>query len=327
MSRPSRRLVAATLALGAGAPRALAKARPAAKSAAPPPPPPAPPVFATEAEVADIRDGIRLYYVTAGLGAPVIFVHGSLSDYSYWQGQLAPFAAKYRVIAYSRRYDWPNENPARRGYSAALDAEDLAWFIDGLNLGSAHIVGHSYGALTALFLAARHPQLVRTVTLAEPPAMSLLAHLPGDLGPQGAAMLRDVQKNMVAPMKRAFAKHDTEGGVQVFMDYVKGQGTWDAFSAADKAATLKDAHEWEVIFAGGELFPEIKPAEVAAIKAPVLMLSGAKSYPFLGLIDEALYALIPQNKHIIFPDATHQMWLEHPTECREAVFALIDGKG
>jgi non-heme chloroperoxidase len=289
------------------------------------PPKPAPPAFATEAEVADIQGGIRLYYVTAGLGAPVIFVHGSLSDYGYWQGQMQPFAEKYRVIAYSRRYNWPNDNPARRGYSAALDAEDLAGFIDGLNLGAAHIVGHSYGALTALFLASRHPQLVRTVTLAEPPAMSLLAHIPGDLGPQGVAMLKDVQAHMVAPMKRAFAKHDTEGAVRVFIDYVKGPGSWDGFSAADKAQALKDAHEWEVIFAGGELFPEIKPAEVAAIKAPLLMLSGAKSYPFLGLIDQALYALLPANKHIVFPDATHQMWLEQPDACRAAVFALIDG--
>jgi non-heme chloroperoxidase len=320
----SRRALTAALGLAASAPPALARTRP------PPTKPPAtepPPAVATDAEVADIRDGIRLYYVTAGLGAPVVFVHGSLSDYSYWQGQLGPFAEKYRVLAYSRRYNWPNDNPARRGYSAALDAEDLAWFIDGLNLAPAHVVGHSYGALTALFLASRHPELVRTVTLAEPPAMSLLAHVPGDQAADGLAMLKDVRANMVAPMKAAFAKHDTEGAVRVFIDYVKGPGAWDGFSEADKAATMKDAHEWEVIFAGGELFPEIRPAEAAHISAPVLMLSGAKSYPFLGLIDQALYALLPQSRRVVFPDATHQMWLEHPEACRAAVFELIDGHG
>jgi pimeloyl-ACP methyl ester carboxylesterase len=314
----SRRAVAA--ALGLVAAPALAKSRKT------PPPAPIAPMFKPEAEVADIRGGVRLYYVTAGLGAPVIFVHGSLSDYSYWAGQMAPFAEKYRTIAYSRRYNWPNDNPARRGYSAALDAEDLAWFIDTLNLAPAHIVGHSYGALTALFLASKHPQLVRTVTLAEPPAMSLLAHVPGERAADGVAALKDVQSHMVAPMKAAFARRDTEGAVRVFIDYVKGPGTWDGFSAADKAATLKNAHEWEVIFAGGELFPEIKPAEVARISAPVLMLSGAKSYPFLGLIDQALYALLPQSQHIVFPNADHQMWLQEPDACRRAVFALIDGQ-
>ena len=45
--------------------------------------------------------------------------------------------------------------------------------------------------------------------------------------------------------------------------------------------------------------------------------------PFLGVIDEELERLIPGVKRITFPDATHQMWLEHPTECRKAVFELI----
>jgi non-heme chloroperoxidase len=329
LSGVSRR--ALTIAGGAVGLAAALPTSTAARIKKPSPTTPAPaaqplPQFKTDALVAALDDGTQLYYVTASIGAPVIFVHGSLSDYSYWQDQLGPFAQKYRVLAYSRRYSWPNQNPARRGYSAVVDAEDLARFIASLNLAPAHIVGHSYGAFTALFLAARHPQLVRTVTLAEPPAMSLLAHVPGDDAVAGAAMLKEVRAHMLAPMKAAFARRDTEAGVRAYIDYVRGPGTWDAFSAADKDAMLKDAHEWEVIFAGGELFPELTPADVARIGAPVLMLSGAKSYPFLGLIDQALAALLPGARHIVFPDATHQMWREEPQACREAVFQLIDGR-
>jgi non-heme chloroperoxidase len=281
--------------------------------------------------LATLADGTQLYFLTAGLGAPVIFVHGSLSDCSYWQDQLPPFAQKYHALAYSRRYDWPNQNPAIKGYSAVTDADDLAGLIAGQGMTSAHIVGHSYGALAALFLAIRHPELVRTLTLAEPPAVSLLAHLPGDQAPQGLAALKDIKLHMLAPMKAAFANKraapadKTEAAVRAFIDYVKGApGTWDAFSDADKAATLKDAREFEVIFAGGELFPELSPDDVAAIKAPVLRLSGGKSYPFLGLIDQALGALLPGSQQIVFPDATHQMWLEQPDKCRDAVFKLVD---
>jgi non-heme chloroperoxidase len=342
VSRRSLTAAGAALGLSALAPAALATAYKKRRhttahtpDAAPAATPVAPkPSFATEALVANLDDGDKLYYVTASLGAPVIFVHGSLSDYSYWQGQMAPFAEKYRVLAYSRRYNWPNENPARRGYSAAADAEDLAAFINTLNLAPAHIIGHSYGAFAALFLAARHPKLVKTLTLAEPPAMSLLAHVPGDQAADGVATLKDVRTRMVAPMKKAFANKkgtpasNTEAAVRVFTDYVTGKpGTWDALSDSDKAATLKNAHEWEVIFAGGELFPEIRPDEVAAIEAPTLMLSGVKSYPFLSLIDAALTVLLPGAQHIVFPDATHQMWLEEPAACREAVFKLIDGHG
>ena len=209
-------------------------------------------------------------------------------------------------------------------FSAVLDAEDLAWFLDGLNLAPAHIVGHGEGAVTALFLASKHPQLVRSVTVSEPPAISLLAHLPPERAAEGVAMLKDVQAHMLAPMRAAFGRHDTEGGVRAFLDYVKGPGAWEAFSTDAKAVMLKNAHAWEVMFAGGELFPEITPAQVARISAPVLMLSGAKSSPFLGLIDQALYALLPRSQHIVFPNADDQLWLEEAEACRRAVFGLIE---
>jgi hypothetical protein len=57
--------------------------------------------------VADIGDGVSLHYVEKGAGEPVVFVHGSLSDLTYWRDQLGPFAAAgRRALAYSRRYNW-----------------------------------------------------------------------------------------------------------------------------------------------------------------------------------------------------------------------------
>lgn len=72
----------------------------------------------------DIGNGITLHSVDLGKGAPVIFVHGSLSDGGYWADQVGQFAECYRAIAYSRRYNYPNNNSSRAGYSAAVDAED-----------------------------------------------------------------------------------------------------------------------------------------------------------------------------------------------------------
>ena len=63
----------------------------------------------------DIGHGITLHYTEAGKGTPVIFAHGSLSDGGYWTDQIGPFAEHYRAIAYSRRYNYPNTNPARTG--------------------------------------------------------------------------------------------------------------------------------------------------------------------------------------------------------------------
>ncbi len=83
------------------------------------------------------------------------------------------------------------------------------------------------------------------------------------------------------------------------------------------------AHEWDVMMTTGTLFPEINPASIRQISVPVLRLSGAKSYPFLGLIDERLSQILPVNQRKVFPDAGHQMWLTHPDQCRAAVLKFL----
>lgn len=83
----------------------------------------------------EIGRGITLHYVDEGKGTAVILVHGSQSDGRYWSDQVGAFAKRYRAVAYSRRYNYPNTNPERSGYSAVVDAEDLAAFIRALHLG------------------------------------------------------------------------------------------------------------------------------------------------------------------------------------------------
>jgi len=163
--------------------------------------------------IVEIGAGIALHYVEEGSGTPVVFVHGSLSHYEYWNAQLEAFSKQYRAIAYSRHYNYRNSNPDRPEYSAVTDSEDLASLIAKLNLGKVYVVGHSYGALTALFLATKHAELIRGVVLAEPPAVSLLRHLPDEDASKGEAMFADIQHRMVGPMKAHFAQGDSEAGV------------------------------------------------------------------------------------------------------------------
>jgi len=145
-------------------------------------------------------------------------------------------------------------------------------------------VGHSYGAFTALFFTHKHPELVRALVLAEPPAVSLLAHLPGRQHKAGFAMLADIKRRMVLPMQTAFRKGNREAGISAFMAYVfNDPRAWKKMSEASRRQTLRDAHEWDVMMTTGTLFPDIQPATIKGITAPVLLLSGKKSYPFLRL--------------------------------------------
>jgi non-heme chloroperoxidase len=272
-----------------------------------------------------VNHGIELHYVERGTGVPVVFVHGSLSDGGYWTTQVNAFAkAGYRAIAYSRRYNPPNNNKPQPGYSAVVDADDLAALITKLHLGRVHVVGHSYGALTALFLAAMHPELVRTLVLAEAPAVSLLAHLEGTQAATGNAMFADIQERMVKPMQAAFQKGDRETGLRTFINYVLDDPrAWEKMPGDAHQDMLDHAHEWDVMMTSGQLFPVIEPQAVRKITTPTLLLSGEKSYRFLGLIDEELTRLLPHARQLILHGATHRMWFEQPEACRNAVLEFL----
>jgi pimeloyl-ACP methyl ester carboxylesterase len=96
-------------------------------------------------------------------------------------------------------------------------------------------------------------------------------------------------------------------------------------SARDE--TLRNAHEWDVMMTTGTLFPDIAPATIRKITTPSLLLSGGKSYPFLGLIAEELARLLPNREAIVLPDAGHQMWYQAPDSCREDVEAFLKHVG
>jgi pimeloyl-ACP methyl ester carboxylesterase len=113
---------------------------------------------------------VELHYIEQGQGEVVILLHGGQGDYRAWPSLIEALAPRYHVISYSRRYHWPNANPLTvTNHSALVDADDLAGLIAALRLGAVHLVGTSYGAFTALALAIKQPELVRSMVVAEPP--------------------------------------------------------------------------------------------------------------------------------------------------------------
>jgi len=71
-------------------------------------------------------NGVDLQYVDQGRGAPIVFVHGGLMDYREWAPVAEELSSTYRTIAYSRRFNFPNDNPLTASdHSALVEAADI----------------------------------------------------------------------------------------------------------------------------------------------------------------------------------------------------------
>ena len=101
-----------------------------------------------------------------------MLVHGSVvnSDLT-WSGQ-KPLADRFEIVAPNRRGFPPGPDVER------VDFEDEAVWLEPLLLPGTHLVGHSYGGVIALLAAARHPELLRSLTVIEPPAFGAARGVP-----------------------------------------------------------------------------------------------------------------------------------------------------
>ena len=255
-------------------------------------------------------NGTELHYAEQGEGAPVIFVHGGLSDYRTWNPQLGPFSERYRAISYSRRGYYPNPWP--EGYSACSlleHVEDLAAFAAALHLPPAHIIGNSYGAYVSLVLAVEHPKLVRTLVLAEPPVHPLLPRLPG-----GSALFEEFMSRAWRPAGEAFARGDMEGGVRLFIEGAVGTGEYGKLPEGVRNAMMKNAPEMAVSTRTefSMHMPDLTCEEVAEVRAPTLLLHGANSPRKYFLINDELARCIPDAEQAEIPDAAHVLHNHNP---------------
>jgi pimeloyl-ACP methyl ester carboxylesterase len=106
-----------------------------------------------------------------------VLVHGSWDDRQVWALIEEDLARRFRVISYDRRGHTGSQDSPEPG-TRRDDEDDLADLIGSLDLAPASVVGNSFGASIALGLAARRPELFRTLCAHEPPLMSLAADDP-----------------------------------------------------------------------------------------------------------------------------------------------------
>jgi pimeloyl-ACP methyl ester carboxylesterase len=226
-------------------------------------------------------NGVKLHYLIAGQGDPVVLLHGFAETSHMWRPLIAKLSDRHTVIAPDLRGFGQSSAPAD-GYTKAAMAQDIHALVRSLNYDRIRLVGHDIGLMVAYAYAAQYPDEIERLVLME-------AFLPGIGDWNSVFLLRDLWHfHFYGTTPLALVT----GRERIYLEHF-----WNDF-AADPAKSLSEADREfysgeyaraDHMKAGMEVFRAFpKDAEDFAgfartkLSMPLLVLSGEKAGgPFL----------------------------------------------
>jgi 3-oxoadipate enol-lactonase len=109
-------------------------------------------------------NNIEVYYEVQGAGEPLVLIPYLAADQACYAFQVADYATRFSCYSVDLRGAGLSSKPDGE-YTTELLADDVAAFMDAAGLDRAHVFGLSLGAAVGMWLAAKHPSRVRSLSL------------------------------------------------------------------------------------------------------------------------------------------------------------------
>lgn len=263
---------------------------------------------------ADLGD-VRLHYVTAGHGEPVVLLHGWPQTWFCWRRVLPLLAGEFTVVAPDLRGLGDSSRPAG-GYDTHTVAADLDRLLrDELRIDRFHVIGHDWGGIVGYALAANFPGPVASLTVVD-------VAIPGDGNP-----------NISQGGRRwHHAFHQTEGLPEAMVTGREEQYLgWfydnyghrkDVITPEERAEYLRTYSQPEALRAGFEYYRALEQdardnerlARDRRISIPVLAIGGASGWGRGTEVAESLSRLVDDVTGAVVDEAGHWVPEEQPAE-------------
>jgi len=109
-------------------------------------------------------NGIRINYEQQGNGEPLILIPFLSADHACYAFQVAEYAKHFTCLSLDLRGTGESDNPVG-DYSTVTLADDVAAFLRALGIPKAHVFGLSLGAAIGMWMAAKYPGTVMSLSL------------------------------------------------------------------------------------------------------------------------------------------------------------------
>jgi len=221
-------------------------------------------------------NGVKLHYLTAGNGSPVILLHGYAQNSHMWRPLMKELAKAHLVVAPDLRGFGDSAKPDS-GYDKRSMAQDVHALAQSLGIRKAGVAGHDIGLMVAYAYAAQYPTEVDRLALMD-------AFIPGVGDTTGLFLLKDLWHfHFYGPTPLALVT----GRERIYFEHF-----WNDFAAdptksvseADRRFYAQKYGEPGAMKAGMEVFrnfdQDAKDNAVFAatrLTMPVLVLGGEKS--------------------------------------------------
>jgi 3-oxoadipate enol-lactonase len=262
--------------------------------------------------------GTSLYYEdTGGDGEPVLFLHGFLFDGRQFEAQIAALRDSYRCVALDFRGQGRSAAPSR-GYQIEQLTADVLAAIRELDLGPLHLAGLSMGGFAGLRIAARHPGLLRSLTLLN---TSASPHNPAKVISHLALTAVGRVAGVSVPLVVSRVEAELYGApFLVDPAHDAQRQEWrQRWARADRAALAKTM--LGIAFRPGVL------DELADIKIPVLIIAGAADVSLPPAQSRQMHSLIPGSRLVELPGVGHSSVIEDPGGVTKALTEFLAGAG
>lgn len=271
--------------------------------------------------------GVRLHYVTAGAGEPLVLLHGWPQTWFEWRGVIERLADRYTLVAPDLRGLGDSARPAEGYDTATLAGDVLALVVDHLGHDRFLLAGHDWGGPVAYAVAARAPERVRALAVVD-------VTIPGDGRAAGTSqggrrwhhafhMTPDLPEALIAGREDVYLGwfYDTFGARA------------DAIDADTRTEYLRTYRQPGALAAGLAYYRNIaldaeqNAASIARgkLSMPVLAVGGGASWGRGAEVEASCRQLAENVQGLVVPGAGHWLPEEQPGALADALRAFFSG--